>query len=79
MTTKRIHPPTMPHHVKSESIELPTYWSPEQATAVFEFVDELRHRILNHYGVEIQEFLQEDRVTATPFTHSDIDENDVPF
>jgi hypothetical protein len=79
MTGKRIRQPITQTRTTSTPINLPTYWSPEQAAAVFEFLDELRERVLSHYGVEIQEFLQEDRVTATPFTPSDIDENDVPF
>jgi len=79
MTRKKLSLPTMRHRARSAPINLPTYWSPEQAAAVFEFVDELRDCILGHYGVQIQEFLREDRVTTTSFTHSDIDETDVPF
>jgi len=79
MTRKRLPLPTLQHRVKSKPINLPMHWSPEQATAVFEFLDELRDRVLGHYGVEIQEFLRDDRVTTTLSTHSDIDENDVPF
>ena len=69
----------MPPRARCRTINLPTYWSPEQAAAVFEFLDELRDHVLDHYGVEIQEFLREDRVTTAPITHSNIDENDVPF
>jgi len=79
MTRKRLPLPTMEHRVKPKLIDLPTYWSPEQATAVFEFLDELRERVLGHYEVEIYEFLRHDHVTTAPFTHSDIDESDVPF
>ena len=79
MTRKRLALRTLQYRAKPKSINLPTYWSPEQATAVFEFVDQLRDRILVHYEVQIQEFLRKDRVTTTPFTHRDIDENDVPF
>lgn len=79
MTRKRIPRPAMPPCARCRTINLPTYWSPEQAAAVFEFLDELRDHVLGQYGVEIQEFLREDRVTTTPITHSDIDENDVPF
>ena len=79
MTRKRRSLPTMRHRARSAPINLPTYWSPEQAAAVFEFVDELRDCILRHYAVQIQDFLRQDRVTTTSFTHSDIDETDVPF
>ena len=79
MTRNRIPPPAMQSRARCRTINLPTYWSPEQAAAVFELLDELRDHVLGHYGLEIQEFLREDRLTTTPFTHSDIDERDVPF
>lgn len=79
MTRKRLPLPTLQHRGKSKPINLPTYWSPEQAVAVFEFLDELRDRVLGHYGVQIHKFLRDDQVNPTPFTHNDIDENDVPF
>lgn len=79
MKRKRLPLPTMEHRVKPKPINIPTYWSPEQATAVFEFLDELRERILGHYARQIQEFVRQDRLTTAPFTHSDIDESDVPF
>jgi hypothetical protein len=34
---------------------IPTYWSPETALAIFEFVDEMRDIILAVYGTHIQE------------------------
>jgi hypothetical protein len=33
---------------------IPTYWSPEAALAIFEFVDEMRDIILGVYGTHIQ-------------------------
>ena len=33
---------------------IPTYWSPEAALAIFEFVDEMRDIILAVYGTHIQ-------------------------
>ena len=38
-----------------------TDWTPEQAWAVVELLDDLRDRILNHYLVPIQELLREER------------------
>jgi len=46
--------PTMP---------IPRNWSPQQALAVYEFVDELRELIWIAYGVEIQAQLQAEQVT----------------
>lgn len=39
-------------------------WTPEQALAVFELLDDLRKRIFNHYQIPIQELLKEERGTA---------------
>jgi hypothetical protein len=36
-------------------------WTPEQALAVFELLDDLRERIFNHYQIPIQELLREER------------------
>ena len=38
-----------------------TDWTPEQAWAVVELLDDLRDRIFNHYQVPIQEILREER------------------
>lgn len=34
---------------------IPTYWSPEAALAIFEFVDEMRDIILAVYGTQLQD------------------------
>jgi hypothetical protein len=39
-------------------------WTPEQALAVFELLDDLRERIFNHYQIHIQELLKEERGTT---------------
>jgi hypothetical protein len=39
-------------------------WTPEQALAVFELLDDLRERIFNHYQIPIQELLKEERGTT---------------
>jgi hypothetical protein len=39
-------------------------WSPEQALAVFQLLDDLRDRIFIHYQITIQELLQEERGTT---------------
>lgn len=38
-----------------------TDWTPEQAWAVVELLDDLRDSILNHYLIPIQELLREER------------------
>ncbi|MEI7465656.1 MAG: hypothetical protein WCJ87_09930 [Burkholderiales bacterium] len=66
------------HRVTPGSITLPTQWSPEQAVAVFEILDELREHVWARYGLQIQHVLRDERSTAVPAAH-DIDEADVPF
>ena len=62
------------------SITLPTRWTPEQAVAVFEILDELREHVWARYSVQIQQVLRDERSTADPAAGDiDIDEADVPF
>ena len=35
--------------------DIPDYWSPEQALAVYEFLDGLRERVWDRYGEHITE------------------------
>ena len=68
------------HRVVAGSITLPTYWSPEQAVAVFEILDKLREHVWVHYGLQIQQVLRDERGTAVRATDDiSIDEADVPF
>ena len=68
------------HRVAAGSITLSTHWSPEQAVAVFEILDELREHVWARYGLQIQQVLGDERSTTVPAAHDiDIDEADVPF
>jgi len=67
------------HRVAAGSITLPNHWSPEQAVAVFEILDELREHVWARYGVQIQQVLRDERTTAVPAAGIDIDETNVPF
>ena len=58
---------------------LPTDWSPDQAVAVFEILDELRERVWIHYGLQIQQVLRGQQRTAAHDASVNIDEADVPF
>lgn len=80
MTRRRPPRPATPRHPASSSpITLPTHWSPQQALAVFEILDELLERVWGHYGTQIQKALREDRGVITPLIPNDIDESNVPF
>lgn len=57
-------------------IKLPDYWTPEQATAVFEFIDDVREAIIIRYQLQIMAQQRSERCTESiePF-----DEKDIPF
>jgi hypothetical protein len=42
------------------ALQIPTYWTPEQAFAVFQFVDELREAIWQCYALQIQDEYRDD-------------------
>ena len=35
------------------SLQIPTYWTPEQAFAVFELIDDLREAIWQRYNIQL--------------------------
>jgi len=61
-------------------MNIPDYWTPEQATAVFEFVDDIREQILIQYRLQIMEYLRDERcIDFNPSPDVSIDEEDLPF
>lgn len=61
-------------------MKIPDYWTAEQATAVFEFVDDIREQILIQYRLQIMEYLRDERChDFNPSTDVSIDEEDLPF
>lgn len=53
---------------------LPATWSPEQALAVIELLDDLRERLWQHYALALHEIIRE-QYAETPSAH----DNDVPL
>ena len=49
-------------------------WSPDQAMAVIELLDDLRDRIWSHYEFALVQKLREDRIT-----HREVVMDDPPF
>jgi hypothetical protein len=49
-------------------------WSPDQAMAVIELIDDLRDRIWSHYEIVLQQKLRDERIT-----HCDVINSDPPF
>lgn len=56
-----------------------TDWTPEQAWAVVELLDDLRDRIFNHYLVSIQELLREERGITGDWREELSNLNDLDF
>jgi hypothetical protein len=58
---KRYHPPS--GLLRGLEVLIDPSWSPDQALAVIELLDDLRDRIGSHYGPVLQQQLRNDRVT----------------
>jgi len=61
------------------SFPLPDDWSPEQAQAVLELLDDLREVIWQHYLIPVQELLAEDGRSRSESGSYRIEEDDPPF
>jgi hypothetical protein len=46
------------------NFKIPAYWTPEQALAVFELLDDLRNKIGAHYSVQLFELSREQHLYA---------------
>lgn len=66
---KTYHPPSGLQHGLTLLID--PAWTPEQAKAVIELLDDLRDRIWAHYEQVLLEQYREERVTQTELPFSD--------
>jgi len=57
---------------------IPTYWSPEAALAIFEFVDEMRDIILAVYATQLEDAARE-RWQSTPDDRVVIPDDELSF
>ncbi|MEF8767476.1 MAG: hypothetical protein ABTS16_24285 [Candidatus Accumulibacter phosphatis] len=69
---KGYHLPSGLHHGLEFLID--PNWSPDQALAIVELLDDLRDRICSHYGHVLHQQLRNDRVIRLP-----VDSTDPPF
>ena len=60
------------------ALQIPTYWTPEQAFAVFEMVTDLRDAIWQRYGLELTEQYR-DRLEHPTAGPADAPLDDPPF
>jgi hypothetical protein len=51
--------------------EIPDYWTPEQALAVYELLDDLRECILSRYDLQIMDAVREECAPSAPSQPSD--------
>jgi hypothetical protein len=51
--------PPLPAHLRPLTIEIPRSWTPEEALAVFELIDDLRNKIWALYSCRLQATLRE--------------------
>ena len=62
------------------AVVIPTLWTPEQALAVFELLDDLREHIWALHGSQIQDLLRHQQSHADAGVHPDGDTaTDQPF
>ena len=69
------HSAGLPHAIP---LPIPTYWTPEQAIAVFELVDDLRETIWSIYQIRLQDLTRQQRQSAV-IDRIEIDDDDLPF
>ena len=58
---------------------LPDDWTPQQALAVVELLDDLRDRICAHYQIPLHDLLREQRCLLELPDDSPLGTNDPPF
>ena len=59
-------------------LNIPAYWTPEQAFAVFELLDDLRERIMAHYDVQLIDLYREQQRSGA-IEQPDAADDDLPF
>ena len=59
-------PEQRPAYRRPITVEIPATWTPEQALAVYELLDELRERIWEIYDFRLQDLLREQQQSPGP-------------
>jgi hypothetical protein len=62
-------PEPPPAHLRPVTVEIPVTWTPEQALAVFELLDDLRERIWELYNIQLQDLLREQQQSPSHDSH----------
>ena len=62
------------------SLRLPSHWTPEQALAIYETLDDLIDLLWRQYGLDIQHaFKNQCADSDNNFTPANTDQGDLPF
>ena len=73
-------PPELPSGLRQGiPFLLPAHWSPEQALAVFELLDDLREQIWHHYQLQLLELLHEQRLPPEDCANLSLPFDEPPF
>jgi len=72
-------PEERPAHLRPLIVEISRFWSPEEALAVFELIDDLRDKILAIHGDQLREALQANRGPRDPNESGDAADDGRPF
>jgi hypothetical protein len=51
----------MPDHLRPITVEIPATWTPEQALAVWEVLDQIRKKIWARYSFQLQDLLAKEQ------------------
>ena len=58
-------PSPSPAHLRPVNVEIPATWTPEQALAVFEMLDEIKEKIWALYSCRLKDLLQEQQRSSS--------------
>jgi hypothetical protein len=64
-------PERLPAHRRPLTVEISRFWSPEEALAVFELIDDLRDKILALHGDQLRQALQANQGQDAPNENGD--------
>jgi hypothetical protein len=71
--------PAPPVHARPITVEISRFWSPEEALAVFELIEDIRDKILELHGERLREALKDQRGHAGSDESGDAAGDDRPF
>ena len=71
--------PAPPVHARPITVEISRFWSPEEALAVFELIEDIRDKILELHGERLREALKDQRKHGNSGESGNAADDDRPF